>query len=760
MYDNQGKSIFAVFILFFLLGNAEVFAQGTVHIYVADSTVTGPMSDAIIRVSPISKLSKAKGNVNLTDRNGVYSFSYTEPVIVQVSYLGYQSITDTISAPHDRAYDLKRSIANIDDIVVTGQYAAGSASQSIYQMEVYTQKDIREKGATNLRELLQNSLDVDLSHDPVFGSGVSLQGVSGEGVKMLLDGVPLVGRSSGILDISQIDLTNIERVEVIKGPMSTIYGSDATGGVMNLISKTNPQEKFHIDLKGYYESVGQYNASLSGGVNLGKSQLSLSGGRNFFGGYSAVDTSRHKDWAPKEQYFANAKYVYNTSKFRIGTSLSFLREIIIDRGDLMPNTEYAFDTHYLTYRAVGSVFATVPIDDHSKLDMLMAYSGYYQFINFYQKNLVTLSENIEQDAAPDTSVYHDIIARAVYTYTAKKILSLQTGIDIDQEYTHQSLISGDDQAMGDYAIFGSLSIKPLAGLNIMPALRLAYNTKFNLPLLDITVNKAKIDVPLIPSLNIKYDFAQYFTLRASYGLGYRTPSLQELYLSFHDSNHNLDGNPNLKPETSNAGNLEFDFHIRRNGHSFTLSNTGFINQVNNKIDYILTDASSTPVSYQYFNINSYMTIGGEHIARYDWQRLMLSAGVNYIRYQVDLGQAGVGPQHLFSPDATFKAGYKIPKAEIGIMVAYKYTGKKLLYSLVNGNSNEQGYLYSYNTLDVSLTRNFWKDRILLTCGAKNILNVTNVATSGAVPFGHGDTDTEEINWGRTYFVSLNLHFAK
>jgi len=752
------KSFFAFFTFLFMLGSFGGFAQREVSIFVSDSIVTRPMSDAVVRVVPLSKTSKEKGSANLTDKNGTYTFLFTEPVAIHISYLGYKTISDTLYTTDKRTYQLKKTTSNIDDVVVTGQYAAGSARQSIYQMEVYTEKDIREKGATNLRELLQNSLDIDLSHDPVFGSGISMQGVSGEGVKILLDGVPLVGRTSGILDISQIELSNIERVELIKGPMSTIYGSDATGGVMNLISKTNQAEKFNINLKGYYESVGQYNVSLNGGLSLGKSQLFVSGGRNFFGGYSAVDTSRYKEWAPKEQYFANAKYVYNTGKFRIGTSLTFLRELIIDRGNLMTNTDYAFDTHYLTYRGTGSVFALIPIDNYSKLDLLMAYSGYYQIINFFQKNLVTLAEVPEQDAAPDTSIYHDIIARAVYTYTAKKIISLQTGIDIDQEYTHQSLISGIDQAMGDYALFASLAIKPVGGLTIQPALRFAYNTKFNLPLLDFTVNKTRIDVPLIPSLNIKYDFAEYFSMRASYGFGYRTPSLQELYLSFHDSSHDLDGNPNLTPEKSNAGSLEFDFHIRRDGHSFSLSNTGFINKIDNKIDYILTNAALG--AYQYFNINNYMTIGGEHIARYNWQRLMLSAGVNYIYYRVDLGQSGEVPQTLFSPDFTFKAGYKIPKAEIGIMIAYKYTGKKPLYSLVNGNGNEQGYLYSYNTLDVSLTRNFWKDRIQLTCGVKNILNVNNVLTNGAVPFGHSSSDSEDINWGRTYFVSLNLHFAK
>ncbi len=681
----------------------------------------------------------------LTDKNGACSFAFNEPVVIHVSYLGYLSLIDTISQPQSKTYSLKKATANIDDVVVTGQYTPGSAKESIYEVKVYTQKDIREKGATNLRETLEGSVDVDLSEDRVFGSGISLQGISGEGVKILVDGVPLVGRNNGILDISQIDMSNIERVEVIKGPMSVTYGTDAMGGVINLITKSSQKEKYDINLKAYYGSVGKYNIGLNGGLNIGKSQLFISGGRNFFAGYSEVDTSRHKDWLPKEQYYANAKYVYNTGKFKIGASLSFMRELMLDRGNLQANTDYAFDVHYLSFRPMATLFATAPIRDYSKIELLVAYTGYYQFVNIYQKNLVTLAEHIQQDQTQDTSSFHDIIARAVYTLTSRdKKISFLGGIDVDQEFSHQTLIQGTDQSMGDYAVFTSALWKPIVGLQIQPGARFSYNTRYS--------------SPLIPSINIKYDFAKYFLLRASYGIGYRAPSLQELFLSFHDSNHNLNGNPNLQPEKSNSVNLEFAVQFWKNDHVFKLSNTGFFNQINNKIDYILTDASSSPVTYQYFNINSYMTAGGEHLAEYRWKRLALSAGVNYIWYQVTLGQNS--PQRLISPDATFKAGYKIPVAEIGISVYYKYTGKKFLYSLVNGNADEQGYIYSYNTLNVSLTRNFWKDRIQLTCGAKNLLNVTNVGTNGVVPFGHDAGTGEMINMGRNYFVSLNLHYAK
>lgn len=739
-----------------------LYAQDQFTISVLDSLSGQPVADAVVRIKPVAEKNGYKGFILFTDQLGIVKLPKGTSIL-EISYLGYQSVRDTIQDFRSRVYKLIRISASMNDVVVTGQYAPVNRYESVYQIEGFTQQDIRNKGATNLRELLQGSLDIDISHDAVFGSGVSLQGISGEGVKILVDGVPLVGRNNGILDISQIDLANIERTEIVKGPMSVLYGSDASGGVVNLITKTNRPELFDVFLKGYYESVGQYNLSIGGAVNLGKSHLICSGGRNFFGGYSVFDTMRHKDWAPKEQYFGNLKYQYVSGQYRFGISISFLRELLIDRGNLEPNTDYAFDIHYLTLRPMASVFGTLPLGATSKLDITTAYSGYVQFIDYYQKNLVTLAEQLQQGQTEDSSVYHDFLARAVFSYEpTKRKIKLQVGLDADEQLTHQYITGNRQLSMGDYALFCLLSWKPVSGLIIQPGLRLTYNTKFNFSLIPITYQgKSLFGEPLIPSLNLRYQIGPYFALRASYGFGYRCPSLQEQYLTLHDSDHNLNGNPDLKPEKSNALSLGIDIRIQKNRHLLTLTNTAFYNQINDKIDFLLTDASSTPVSYQYFNINNYSNAGAEQVLEYSWKRLNASAGVHCIYYRVQLGQPGSVPQTLFSPDFHFKAGYKIPKAEIGLMLAYKYTGKKLLYSITGGNANEQGFTYSFHTLDVSLTRDFWKSRIELSCGAKNILNVTNIATSGAVPFGHeGSQNSAEINWGRTYFVSLNLRFAK
>ncbi len=737
-----------VFLVGFALSSTALLAEeGKFYSFkILEAATQKPLPDAIVRISHLDKNFKDKNFVAIADKSGVINFAFYSPAVVSVSYLGYAAFSDTFYSPISKQIFLEKALSNLEDVVVTGQYIPNTTKSSVYDVKVLTEKDFRNKGANNLREALIGEMNVDMTQDNVFGSGVSLQGISGEGVKIMVDGVPIVGRLDGKIDLSQINLSNIQRIEVVKGPLSVIYGTDALGGVINLITKSNQKEKFNVNLKGYYESVGQYNVELNGGVNIGKSQFYVSAGRNFFDGYSSKSYVRHQEWRPKEQYFADAKYVYANSKFKVSLIGSFFREHMIDRGDIHPNTTYAFDQHFITYRPRASAIVMVPLTPNSQLDAMLSYSGFFRFINSYAKDLVTLKENPLTDVLPDTATYHQITGRATYTLnTNNKKFSFQFGVDINQEFTKQQRIQDGRQQMGDYAAFGSIRWKPIPALDIQPSVRFAYNTRYR--------------SPLVPSLNIKYDFKKYFTLRASYGLGYRAPSLKELYLTFKDSNHDINGNVNLKPEQGHSVTLAFDVVVSKDEHVVKISNTGFFNKIQNKIDLSLTDAYASPQVYTYFNLKDYMTYGGEHKIDYRWKRVNATAGVVYLKYDVRNSELTSDRASLFSPDVNVTLGYKIPKAEIGINVFYKYTGKKLLYT-VNG-SIQSGTRNAFHSLDVSLTRNFWKDRIQLTCGGKNLLGVTNVGAQGVSGIGHNfDASSSTVNWGRTFFVSLNLHFSK
>jgi outer membrane receptor for ferrienterochelin and colicins len=178
----------------------------------------------------------------------------------------------------------------------------------------------------------------------------------------------------------------------------------------------------------------------------------------------------------------------------------------------------------------------------------------------------------------------------------------------------------------------------------------------------------------------------------------------------------------------------------------------------NKIDLAVANPNTIPVTYQYFNIKRYNTLSGEHELNYRFNRFYAGAGIMYLLSKVQTTSSS-NEISLWSPDATLKAGYKIPKAEISIDVWYKYNGKKLLYSI--NSSVQTGTRGDYHSLNISASKAFWKNRIQLTVGGKNLLGVTNVNTQNMSAIGHSFSgNNTQVNWGRTFFCSLSFELRK
>ena len=661
------------------------------------------------------------------------------------------AVAQSVSAPDTT----KPFMVDVKDVVVTGQYGSGSVQKSVYEVKVITNAELKAKGANNLREALQTKLNIDLGQDPVYGSSVGINGISGEGIKIMVDGIPIVGRMDGKLDLSQISLNNIERIEIVEGPLSVVYGTDAMGGVINIITKTFQAEKVNLNLKGYYETAGLYNVELNTGFAFKKHQLYLSGGRNFFDGFTTrKSVERFQEWRPKEQYFADAKYVYVADRFRVSLAGSFFRELMLDRS--APKLSYTpadqswsyvgSDLHNLTYRPRATASLMYKFKESNQLDVLLGYSGFYRYSNKYYKNLVTGVENLVDDKeVQDTSRYHQLTARATYTLPAWKYrLNFLFGVDINQEFIWQNRIEGEKKKLGDYAAFGSAKISVVEGLDIQPAVRFAYNTVYR--------------TPLIPSLNIRYNRLDKFVIRAGYGRGFRAPSAKELYLDFAIDAHNILGNTKLKAEDGHNANLSFNYYLVKQKHNITLSASGFYNYIFNKIELVrIADVNFTP-TYQYTNYKNYSTYGGQVGINYRWGRLQATASAQATGYNV-VYKSGTSPAKVWSPDFSANATYLIPKAELALYVGYKFNGEKPLFSL-DGNF-KTGKRYAYSLLDVSLSKNFWKNRIQLTVGGKNLAGVENVRTEGVTVLGHtGNTNSVPVGWGRTFFTSLVLHFSK
>lgn len=757
-YNAGHYKFFLLLVLVLCIAPGLMAQQYNASVTVKRQDTQKPLSGAVIRLVPLNATpSKHQSPPGFTDENGKYAFPFTEPTTIYIQHMGFNTITDTMLVAQNKDYEISLAAQNLENVVVTGQYGVNSVQKSVYEVKVINSEAIRSKGANNLREALMNELNIDIGQDQVFGSNLSINGISGEGIKILVDGVPVVGRLDGKIDLSQINLQNIERIEIVEGPLSVVYGTDAMGGVINIITKTFQKEKINLNLKGYYESVGQYNIELNTGFSFKKNQIYLTGGRNFFDGFTTFDSiQRFQEWKPKEQYFADAKYIYTGNRLKFTINGSFFRELMLDRSAPRKALSYGEndttwtyvgdDIHYLTYRPRASMSFTYRFKDDYQFDILASYSGFMRYVNRYAKNLVTQNENLVNDAsAHDTAFYHQALVRATYTMPAwQRRIHFQFGIEANNEFTKQTRIQGERKKLGDYGAFGSIRFTVAKSLDIQPAIRIIYNTRFR--------------APLVPSLNLKYNVKDKVVLRASYGMGYRAPSLKELYMTFFDINHSLVGNENLTAEKGHIVNVSVNYtQAVKEKHKITLSISGFYNHINDKIDWrIIASPGPAVDTYQYYNVKKYITYGGEASLGYQWRALRLTASGMLTAYQLNNGSNTV---KMLSPDFTITGTYMIPKALIGVNITYKYNGQKPMFAI--NNSIQAGRRLAYNMLDISFTRNFWKDRIQLTIGGKNLVGVTNVAAEGISVIGHSFSgNSVNIAWGRTFFTSLVLHFGR
>ena len=694
---------------------------------------------------------------SLTSLEGTVTNDVKEISKIAISYMGYLTFTDTVRPGQSLEVQLKPKVLNMDEVVVTAQYTPERADKSIYKINVINSRQIEQKAATNMAELLKDQPSMQVGQDAIFGTTLKMQGLSGENVKFLMDGVPMIGRMNGNFDLNQINLYNVDHIEVIEGPMSVIYGSNAIAGVINIITKENKASLLNATANAYCESVGVYNFDGSVSVNKNHHGFSVDGGRNFFGGYSPEDTSRSQAFKPRRQYFADGYYNFSTSVLKLKIAGDYFNELLIDKGSLLPPyNETAFDNEFTTIRYSIRGDASLQLAKNHFINVLGAYSVWDRVRQTYFNDLTTLTKTpVEQAWARDTNTIYSVTARAAYAKNnGTDKLNYQAGIDFSQETGTGEKITGGQQSIGDYAAFASIKYDPLKSLtadrvilSIQPGIRFIYNTKYQ--------------APLVYALSAKWSVNNEASFRFSYSRGFRAPSLKELYLSFIDMNHNIMGNPDLKAENSNNFNLNFNYGIEHKKVLVNFDFTFYYNLINNVI--LLAQVEPNTVKYTYRNISKYKSTGfqvGTSVALYP--SFKVQAGFSLTGITGSVNDTVPYESYRWSPEFTLSPSYIFHKADLTLSLFYKYTGQTPQLGM---EENAIGWfmISPYNTMDFTATKGFWNSRIKLSAGIKNIFNTTTIPTTGvATGGGHssGGDGGMNIAWGRTFFVKLAFQFNK
>ncbi len=692
-------------------------------------------------------IQSGKRHYHTTDKTGTVRMQIKPNTILSISYMGFATIMDTItSVPPKLEYTLSEKRFDLDEVVVTGQHKPVPVDKSIYRIKLIDKNLIERKAANNMAELLSNELNISISHDPSTGAGLKLQGISGQNVKILIDGVPVIGRLDGDIDLSQIDLSNVKHIEIVEGPMSVIYGSNALAGVINIITNDNKYAKVKSSVNTYYESVGVYNAYADASVRKDKSVFIVSGGRNFFAGYDMDNTTRSSEYKPKEQYNAALKYSYFGDKIKINFKNDYFYERLLNRSNLIstPYSIKGYDTWFYTQRANSGLQINHTLNNNSSYNFLGAYSYYIRSKQRYLKDMTNLETRLSPAVSDhDTTTFDAITARGVYNWiTTDEKFSIQSGFDINYEHGTGKRMINQEEDIADYALFTGIIWDITPALAFQSGMRAAYNTKYN--------------APIVPSINLKYSLKN-INIRASYARGFRAPSLKELYLYFFDSNHQIEGNDNLKAEYSHNYNFSTDYKFEFGKNNFQIGLKGFYNNIDNMITLVQVDPEND-LHYSNQNIGHFESIGGELNAEYQYSPyLSLKSGFSR------LGRTDSYNENKFIFYNNFNTNLSVNfwGNTATFSVFYKLFGKYPFYTYFDDNLNVN-YLDMYQNLDISASKSFWNKTIRLSVGIKNLFDNTIINGSTGTGGAHGNSSgvSSIAGWGRTYFIGLKYNFVK
>lgn len=258
-------------LIIIILGMAQVAnAQSSIKIY--DAKTLEPLMYAAVQAKDLTTLQTFNG---ITDNFGEIDIPFTNTYSVEVSFIGYDKLRKEIQPGRTGILYMFQKQSEVNEVVITAQSKETSQKESLYTVKVINREEIDKRAAVNLSNALQNELNIQMANDGVLGSQVNIQGFGGSNVKIMIDGVPVIGRVDGNIDLNQINLNNIERIEIVEGPLSAIYGSNAIAGVVNLITKSNQKNKVDGAVNTYYESIGTYNIDANVGLKLKKHVLQL-----------------------------------------------------------------------------------------------------------------------------------------------------------------------------------------------------------------------------------------------------------------------------------------------------------------------------------------------------------------------------------------------------------------------------------------------------------------------------------------------------
>lgn len=752
---------FIWFALFWAISFFSVMAQGKVKVMGNVITTDGHPAEFIT----VSLKNTTYGG--LTDADGRFTFMAPAGkyvLVVQSISTHREEMAVILVEGKDNIFKnikTKENINQLEEVVVTGQFSPQSMRKSLYKVKSISSEAIRSKSPSSVEALLNTEIGIRIDNDMALGeSNFELMGMSGNNVKILLDGVALLDRGAKKQSLSQLDVNNIERVEIVEGPMSVVYGTDALAGVINIITKKgkglSDKNTWSVNARVQEESLGKeyqffnndglHNENVDMGMTF-RNGLYFNGSwtRNDNGGWQGDKTGREKRWHPKDQILMGGMVGYRRHNMNLWYRLNYTDETIYTPYHTN-RPELIRDKDFLTDRYNHQLQGDWNLNNKLILNFALSYQDYKRRTRTVFTRLDKGDRWYSQEpGGQDVTKYNSWNARVTATWNITPKFSLQPGLEYQRTEGSGDRISGT-QSIEDLAFFVSAEYKPTDWLSLRPGVRTFLSTSYDAPF-------------AVPSILTKFDLNHGMDLRLSYAYGFRTPTVQEMYMDFTHQDNHITGNPDLKAEYSHNVTASYNYRIIHNERiRLTSSLSGFFNIFKDRIG--ITQSIKDPTIHTHYNIDKYKTLGGTFETHLAWGNLNANLNCSLVgRYNAYSNEVDADSQFRYSPEVSSNISYTFPKWGTNLSFYYKFTGKRAEYYTDTDSSDKLFYyiqtIPSYNYGDFTITQKLTKF-LKLNCGVKNVFDLTSIQT-------RSDSDlvtnnpTLYMGCGRSWFVGLSIN---
>lgn len=430
--------------------------------------------------------------------------------------------TTQLMAQTDTSFNANQTL---DEIVITATRTERKLGNVAVPVRIINQKTIQQAGSLRLRDILQEQAGLYLTNG--FGAGVQMQGLNPDYTLIMVDGEPLVGRTAGVLDLNRIAVGNIKKIEIVKGPSSSLYGSEAMAGVINIITDNKFKKQLNAGIR-----YGFGNPDNGWALPLGKST------------FNNTDINLQGSTTINKlgiQFFTNANYLDGIS-FRPFSTERVPQPIWRITNQLQANYPFSEKTKATlsirqTYDHIKQEFAvsnngaiTNSYGREANKDLNLASTISHQ-ISGKVKTSVRLyatqfngSQHLYFKEIPDSS-YIDEFKQHFYRVEnqtdinwKKSATTIGAGYAIDQ--VNSTRYDNVDSRKENSILYGFIQHewRPTEKFNLIAGIRYDDNKLFA--------------AAASPKLAIRYTINKKLSVKASIGRGFKAPDFRQLYLNF------------------------------------------------------------------------------------------------------------------------------------------------------------------------------------------------------------------------------------